>query len=295
MTTYTFTTAGQYNNTDARHRALGIAINAAFAAIGLVQTADTGQANWATQTFPTLGTYTGGYEIWRFNDALQGSAPIFFKIEYGSGNSGGSNGVNNNMQLRITWGTGSNGAGTITGPGSAVAGMVLCGVSATGSITAITSYVSMVGGKLSVALFADGLAPGHFGIHRTCDTTGADTATGALAFWTAAGSNMYCTGVNFSTSTVVYSTQTGVNMLRVGNVAASQVAGSNSAYLAWNAMPAPVPHIGVCGVIGGEIAIGSTFTATLFGSTPHTYIYLGGRGFGAWPAGSGLASCILWE
>jgi hypothetical protein len=96
---------------DAGYRAWGTAVNAAIAASGLVQTSDTGQINWTTVTKPTAATTVKGYEIWRFNDSLQSTAPVFIKIEYSSG----GNTSGNNQQLLFTVGTATNGAGTITG------------------------------------------------------------------------------------------------------------------------------------------------------------------------------------
>jgi hypothetical protein len=75
----------------------------------LTQTADTGQINIATATRPAANG-VAGYEVWRFNDAMQATMPVFFKLEYGIDNSPTL------PQLIITIGKGSNGAGTITTP-----------------------------------------------------------------------------------------------------------------------------------------------------------------------------------
>jgi hypothetical protein len=78
--------------------------------VGMVQTADTGQINWLTVTVPTVINERKGYEIWRFNDALQATAPVFLKISYGSANAAASY-----PGIWITIGTGSDGAGNLTG------------------------------------------------------------------------------------------------------------------------------------------------------------------------------------
>jgi hypothetical protein len=75
----------------------------------LTQTADTGQINIATANRPAANG-VAGYEVWRFNDAMQATMPVFFKLEYGIDNSPTL------PQLIITIGKGSNGAGTITTP-----------------------------------------------------------------------------------------------------------------------------------------------------------------------------------
>ena len=109
MTATTWLSA-PYNGSDADFRAWGLAFQTAMLAIGLTQTSDTGQVNWASVSrAPTIST-VAGYEIYRFNDAAQSTKPVFMKIEYGAGSTN-----INNPQLKFTFGTGSNGAGTITG------------------------------------------------------------------------------------------------------------------------------------------------------------------------------------
>jgi hypothetical protein len=96
---------------DAHFRLWGSRLNAAFAGAGLVQTADTGQINWTTVSRPTAANTIAGYEMWRFDDSLQGSAPIYIKIQYRSlGNASG-----NSAGVRFTVGQGTDGALTLTG------------------------------------------------------------------------------------------------------------------------------------------------------------------------------------
>lgn len=87
-------------------------ISAGFQACGMVKTADTGQLDPATVLKPTTAGMIAGYEIFRFSDTLQATKPIFFKIEYGQGPTGWAA----QQQIFVTFGTGSNGAGTLTGP-----------------------------------------------------------------------------------------------------------------------------------------------------------------------------------
>lgn len=94
---------------DADFQAWVTAVHNAIAALGgVVQTADTGQINPATVTRPGTNT-SAGYEIWRFNDALQAIAPFFIKLEYGIG------GTATHPSMWLTVGTGTDGAGTLTG------------------------------------------------------------------------------------------------------------------------------------------------------------------------------------
>jgi hypothetical protein len=55
---------------------------------------------------------TACYAVYRMADALQATAPIFMRITYGSGNFGTGTPV---PAFWVTLGTGSNGAGVITG------------------------------------------------------------------------------------------------------------------------------------------------------------------------------------
>jgi hypothetical protein len=97
---------------DAQFRAWAQAIHDRLAAVGLNQTADTGQINLVTVVAPAINT-DAGYEIWNFTDTEQGTDPIFFKVTYGK--------AAQTQRGRVTFqvGTGSNGTGTLTNPGTA--------------------------------------------------------------------------------------------------------------------------------------------------------------------------------
>jgi len=76
---------------------------------GITKTADTGQIDLTTANFPGSNDTYAGYEIRAFTDALQATAPVYLKIEYGRGPGA------NCFAVRLTWGSGSDGSGTITG------------------------------------------------------------------------------------------------------------------------------------------------------------------------------------
>jgi hypothetical protein len=77
---------------------------------GLIQTADTGQLDPATATYPASANVEAGYWIYRFNDSLQGADPIFLRFGLGRGSYHGGT-----IYYRLTVGQGSNGSGTLTG------------------------------------------------------------------------------------------------------------------------------------------------------------------------------------
>jgi hypothetical protein len=150
MSGSTFSVAAK-QTTDTEFRAWGSAISAGLAAAGCVQTADTGQINWSTVVKPASAGVMAGYEIWRFNDSLQATAPVFFKIEYGASAAAAAN-----PDVWVTVGTGSNGSGTITGTALAgVAGALTTRrefLSAAQSTPATTSACYVYGDTSSVAV-----------------------------------------------------------------------------------------------------------------------------------------------
>lgn len=117
MTTYVSTTFAYGNvnvlQTGNTLRARSTHIHDAILGAGLVQTSDTGQAD--VTTFGPAGTGTVGantlygYTIYRFADSLQGTDPIFVRVEWRTGSS------QSITFLRITTGSGTNGAGVLTG------------------------------------------------------------------------------------------------------------------------------------------------------------------------------------
>lgn len=94
--------------TDAEFRAWVAAVIAQLNAIGLVQTADTGQIDTATVTRPGGTNTQAGYAVFRFDDALQSSKPVFLRFGFGTGSSV------NNPSLWLTLGTATDGAGNLS-------------------------------------------------------------------------------------------------------------------------------------------------------------------------------------
>jgi hypothetical protein len=79
----------------------------ALAAVGLTRTTDTGQVNWATvSTLPGSATIRD-YEVYRLNDSLQATKPIYMRVDYGY--------TSLLMTYQITFGTSTDGAGNIGG------------------------------------------------------------------------------------------------------------------------------------------------------------------------------------
>jgi len=155
-------TIAQDNTSDTTWRAWGSAISAALAALGtIVQTSDTGQINWATAT-----KASGGFEIWRFADSLQSTAPVFIRIDYSS-----------NPQLNFRVGTGTNGAGTLTGAVNLDANNL------TNTTTPYDYYFSSTTSRLTAWM---GVNDGNailLTIERSRSNAGAETGTGIIALY----------------------------------------------------------------------------------------------------------------
>lgn len=160
-------------------------VTALFTALGVTQTSDTGQINPATVAAPSAANASQGYVIGRFNDTLQATSPIFFKLEFGSGSAAAD------PQMYLTVGSGSNGSGTITnGGGGAVTTRVTVttGGAPTSSTTSYTSryvYLATTGiGYLGVIFKIAAIGGsiytgfGGFAIYRTNDVSGNATSNG---------------------------------------------------------------------------------------------------------------------
>jgi hypothetical protein len=174
------------NNTDANFRAWAQFIHDVFA-LGWVQTADTGQIDLTTVTVPTTANDKQGYEIWRMDDDLQADYPVYVRIDYGSAGAAGTPGI------WLAVGTGSDGAGNLTGVLMSAAGEM-------GSANALISSFSsgtnadnvMLGSadtdRIAVALFFDNLFSSGsggpcFGIERLKDEGGLNVSTGLNVTW----------------------------------------------------------------------------------------------------------------
>ncbi len=169
------------------------AMSQAFQAVGLVQTADTGQVNWGTVTVPTVNTYST-YEMYRFNDLLQATSPIYIRVNY----------VHQNFSTAFTpilhfWiGIATDGAGNLTSntnltpvlSGTASLSPFYLGSAILGAPTVTSdptpAYFSGDGSRLQVcACTTTGQTGNVYGggvlsIARTKNSSGADTGEGLM-------------------------------------------------------------------------------------------------------------------
>lgn len=274
MATTTFTLPGQFT-TDAEFRAWGAAINAAFTAMGLVKTGDTGQIDWTTVLKPTVANTVAGYEMWRFNDTLQATAPVFIKMEYGTG------GGVTIQSLWMTVGTNTNGAGSLLGQ---VGARYRC-FATTADAANYISYFSGANNRIAFALNANKNASNNIGmilsVERTKDATGADDATGICMF-SMGGSS--ATVFNAQDQIVPF---TGVVPAADASPAIASGTGTSGVFgtdvgvfphfpVFGKALP---PELGLLSYKNADIAAISQISVTLYG-TAHNYLALGNNGLG---------------
>lgn len=299
MTTTAYSTVLSTTN-DVEFRAFVQEYHDSLVTIGLTQTSDTGQINPATVNKPTVNNTVAGYEIWRFNDTIQATSPIFLKIEYGLSST-----LNNQpSKVWFTVGTGSDGAGNITGivmartesyvPNSAQ--------SLTTPRQSYFSYVPTAGflGIIYKSQYQTGTPHSSIIIQRTVDNAGSPTNKGCQIYISAPSPTMY--SIRFTAPTSSYSLVSGAQcLIPFGITNSITEGGSQQVFLHWAVMPRAEPLMGTCNAILAELPVGTTFSTTLVGSTPHTYISVGngsnGIGFSTCVGGtiSNYTTCMLWE
>ena len=284
MTTATTLSVVDYTS-DAGFRVWGSEFHAQLVAVGLTLTSDTGQINWTTVTRPAVNT-VAGYEIWRFNDTLQATTPIFIKLEFATGTAVGS------IDMWITVGNGSNGSGTLTG-------LTSTRVRATGNqntpyagitpLSSVTTYTSRFVYSATLGFFGfvwklganwQSYSPiASAFVFRSTDSTGAPTPTSVNLLASSGAAiagvgTMQC--LNYGTALVYPQAGDGTKFTSHVFAATTTNDGTNIRIdPVFYATPTLGIAIGLGGALLSEISVGTSVSATLVGSTPHTYIQIG--------------------
>ena len=173
--------------TDVQFRAIIDFIKDVLQSGGCLLVADSGDLDSSTITWPGANNTAAGYEIRRFSDAMQATDPVFFKIEYGRGAGTG------NFSIWLTMGTGSDGAGTITGSKKARTQYNMTTAASTKSCwcSAGTNRFCFNIGQASAT---DG---GFMGLERTIDVAKAVTNRGLMQVWRTAGTSFSSHFINY--------------------------------------------------------------------------------------------------
>lgn len=166
-------------STDAGFRAWGLALSTALKAL-FVKVTQTGEINWATVSKPATNGASAGFEVYRFNDSLQSTVPIFFKVEYGAYAA-----TTTRPSIWMTVGKGADGSGNITS--ELFARSVIAGGNNSWTATPKNSYLGSGDGSLLVLSMwpsdtASQAGAGQvFALERSRDDSG--NPTGAGLFW----------------------------------------------------------------------------------------------------------------
>lgn len=160
--------------TDQGFRDFCTGVSTGLQAAGLTQTSDTGQINLSTVTKPATTNTSGGYQIYRFSDALQSTHPVFIRVEYATAASASS------CSLNISTGTSTNGAGVLGGQTSTQVVMRNLGSVSTANFyfSGDGSRIAMAGG-FNVAGAANNMM---WCVERLRNSSGANTADGHYLF-----------------------------------------------------------------------------------------------------------------
>lgn len=293
MTTYNPAPSPIAHASDADFRAWGSSHDAALTAIGAVQTADTGQINWVTVLRPGTNT-DAGYSMWRFGDALQATAPIFFKVYYGTFASATV------PRVRLGVGTGSDGAGNLTG--LVIPEQTLTPNSAINStVTNYQTYACGVAGMIGIAfkVGSQGAAgtvakTSGFVISRVVDSAGLPTADGFSVIFPGSGTLTSNIPVSYLTNTVYTLNSSGCML--ICEPAGSTVGGISQVYKHYMITPRARPLVQVLSVIKTENPQGTQFQAAPVGTTLRNYMPLGtGLSTGTVTNNTACGVAFLWE
>lgn len=280
MTTATASFAFAHTS-DATFRAWGKGVSDLLAAVGLTRTADTGQVDWATVLRPGINT-DAGYEMWRFADTLQATAPVFIKVTYGTAATASI------PRLLLQVGAASSGSGALSGAVSAVTATQLAASSSTSGCSAC-----LTDGCLALSLFT--INAQVFTVERLRDDTGAVTADGTVLYWRSTaipGYSLYTAQAGSWTAALTppwVLPRIESPLLATANV----VPVVPVAYYTGQVADPVKPALGLVGIALNDLAADSTFSLSRFGSS-RTYRKTPAANCDA--TGSANASvALLWE
>lgn len=274
------TTTTIAHSDDTTFRAWITELSGQLDAAGLATAGDTGQINLATATRP--GTMAAaGYQIRYLNDSLHGSKPLYFKFEFGTAGSA------NTPAIWITAGSGTNGAGTITGT-TYFARALVTPNTAPGAATYFTGVCVLPGyfGMVWKRGLVSGNCP-NFHAMRTCDSSGTISSVGFNFY--------YYANVN-ATSRITYTTASSADQSSYATypsaATSTLVGGQPQVFRHFAAQPEVLCVPFMLSFLDGEIGDLSTFTATPVGSAARTYLALAGS---SGPINCGMAPGGAWS
>ena len=183
------------NDTVELFRAWGSELSAQIGTI-LTRVPQTNDIDWVTVNLPSSGSY-GGSEVYRFNDTLQATAPIFIRLDYGSQGSV-------NPKIAATIGKSVNGSGVVGGV--LRTSTIISGGTAASSVE--NCYIFGDGSTFVMSLAPSSTSRGgYFLIERSVNSGGTPTGDALLIGYqdvaTATPTHLFIDYVNATTETVV--------------------------------------------------------------------------------------------
>lgn len=273
-------------STDARFRAVAQFIEDTLVTTGgwLLST-ETGDTAPASLAHPTTTDVKKGFRVYKTNDGL---TQVYMRIDYGSNGGGGSGGIG----LWITLGTGSDGAGTLTGiffngGASAKATITDANGGTVGTTGAVNSYGSADTGRVQIGLFIGATVANivAFSIERSKDSSGNDDSNGILIACTSGGSTSIwgfgpiASCMDAERYLVVAggtqpSTEIGLSFILTRVNPSETFSGPVGTGLLQYFKGASVqPGLGICAVNSSDVSAEGNFVQTIYG-TGHTYQHL---------------------
>lgn len=244
-------------------------------------------ATWATDLRPGSNAIAST-EVWAFSDALQATAPVFIKFEYGTLNTATA------PAIWMTVGSGHDGSGTLTG---LISDRVQCNpnlppTTATNFPTRACFargqfWISFKAGASSSAAAGGGLA--FAAVLRSVNSSGAPSADGIQCYWRGAGTaNGTClqaqpisyiyNSIGVITPNILTNIRSVSFSLNVMGKTSSNVGPIPQVFKHYGSFTRDQPLIGLISYIGSEIAGGAQygpFPQTLVGGLQCNYFALG--------------------
>jgi hypothetical protein len=238
---------------------------------GLVQTADTGQVDPTTATLPAANVVIG-YWVLRFADSS-----IYFRLDMKTNTT-----VGGIIVFTLTVGTGSDGAGNITGQSMPATQITTGGQGLSSTTTSYPTYICRTADFFGICwkvgapvTMPSGLA---FAIEKTCDSSGTATTTGYCVSYQTANANATTLQVKVAVRTAApaqtFTASSSFCAVPGGVTSSTTAAGNKQAYLHAFPIPDVVLSNYLCTYVASEAALSTTSSFVLVGATAHTYIAL---------------------
>ncbi len=277
-------------STTTAFRAVVEAHRAMLEAIGLVRVPFAGEIDPSTVVASSVSDSMQGYEIWRFDDALQATAPVYLKVGYGCA-------APSNFRLSLSVGTGTDGAGALTG---AVTPALVMSMGVAGAAVYAT-YVSGDSGRLLLRFWPE-LTPTSMNlisVERIPSATGQPSGDGIVA-WRSFNQYFYeAHSIRADDRADPYPSAP-PHLSRAPPGSSGEVDGDAPLYpvRAWVGRRETRPLHSLLAYLGADIAAGNLIAVTCWDGVVRRYLPLGIGTYDSYGLASGASSqcvAIRWE